>query len=259
MLCPLCNNKSKYSFSTQYVKVRKCLNSTCGHLFAESPSPTQGEMSYSESEMMEFSVFRKKNARWFERNHQIIDYLIQKTALRPGGKILDLGSGTGHMAKSFIEKGFDAVCVEPSNEGRKILTEYELVNYPYLHSIPDREKFDAIMLSEVIEHLPSPVETLKEAKGRLTDRGIIFITTPCSRGIKAILRLKNSAAYAERTHIHFFTSKSLAKSFQLAGFSKYERQNVDFMVPGRSSLMKNLDKVLYYVDLNPHLIYLGFN
>jgi hypothetical protein len=24
MLCPLCNSESKYSFSTQYVKVRKC-------------------------------------------------------------------------------------------------------------------------------------------------------------------------------------------------------------------------------------------
>ena len=259
MLCPLCNSESKYSFSTQYVKVRKCLNSTCGHLFAESPSQNQGEMSYQESDMMEFSVFRQKNALWFDLNHKIVDYLIQNTALRPGGKILDLGSGTGHMAKSFIEKGFEAVCVEPSKEARKILTKYELVNYPYLNDIPEVEKFDAIVLSEVIEHLPDPVEILKEAKERLANLGVIFITTPCVRGIKSILRLKNSAAYAEPTHIHFFTSNSLEKCLQLAGFPNYQRHHLDFMVPGRSPLLKTIDRILYPLDLNPHLIYLVLN
>ena len=257
MLCPLCNSESQYSFSTRYVKVRKCLNSSCGHLFAESPSPNQGEMTYQESDM-EFSVFRQKNAVWFDRNYKIVDYLVQNTALCPGGKILDLGSGTGHIAKSFIEKGFEAVCVEPSKEGRKILTKYELVNYPYLNDIPEAEKFDAIVLSEVIEHLPSPVEVLKEAKVRLSDRGIIFMTTPCARGLKAILRLKNSAAYAEPTHIHFFTSKSLEKCLELAGFSKSQRHDLDFMVPGRSALLKTIDRILYSIDLNPHLIYLAY-
>ena len=259
MLYPLCNSESKYSFSTQYVRIRKCLNSSCGHLFAESPSQTQGEMTYSESDMMEFSVFRQKNALWFDRNHKIVDYLVNNIAFSLGGKIIDLVSGTGNMAKSFIEKGFEAVCVEPSNEGRKILTKYELVNYSYMNDIPQGEKFDAIVLSEVIEHLSDPVQTLKEAKGRLSDRGIIFITTPRARGIKAILRLKNSAAYAEPTHIHFFTSKSLEKCFQLSSFSSYQRHHLDFMVPGRSLVLKTIDKILYPLDLNPHLIYLVFN
>lgn len=258
MLCPLCNSKSKYSFSTQYVKVRKCLNSTCGHLFAESPSPNQGVWTYKELDM-EFSVFREKNAVWFDRNYKIIDYILGQRSIDPGAKVLDLGSGTGHIAKSFIERGFDAICVEPSHEARKVLNKYGLVNYPYLSDVPDEERFEIIMLSEVIEHLPSPVEVLKEAQGRLNKQGMIFISTPCSRGLKSILKRESSAAYSDPTHIHFFTSNSLETCFKLAGFSTYQRHYLDFMVPGRSLWLKKIDRFLYSLDLNPHLIYMAFN
>ncbi|NER33268.1 MAG: class I SAM-dependent methyltransferase [Oscillatoria sp. SIO1A7] len=233
------------------MKVRQCLNDQCKHKFAESPFLSEGGvMSYSESD--KFSVLK-------QRNFQMIDYFLQQGYLRVGSKVLDLGSGEGHIARAFVERDFDVSCVEPSNSARKILDSYGLVNYPKITDIPSEVKYDLILLVEVIEHFNFPIDALNEAKSRLTDDGVIFVTTPCAESLKSRLKPEKAAAYMEQTHLHFFSSRSLEYCFQSAGFSKFQRYYLDWMIPNRSKAMKTIDRLLYPLDLNSHLTYFACN
>lgn len=259
MQCPLCNFvESKPLFETQHAKVRKCLNPGCGHLLADSPAPNQGVWTFTEEEL-DYAEFRQAHSQWFERNYKLAEYFTQKAFLPRNGKVMDLGSGRGHIASSFVERGFDVVCVEPNELARKTLTKHGLVNYEYLTDVPPHLKFDAIIMSEVIEHVPSPVDVLKDAKNHLTQNGFIFVTTPRATSLKAFLNRNKSCAYLDPTHIHFFTSRTLEKCFQLAGFSSYKSQYLDFLVPERTGVRKNIDKVLFSLNLYGQLAYFVLN
>ncbi|MCT7965938.1 class I SAM-dependent methyltransferase [Laspinema sp. D1] len=250
MKCPLCHSESKPVFNTEYAKVNQCLNISCKHKFNTESLPRGGVMDYSGAD--DFSIYR-------QRNLEMIDYLLNQGYLNTQAKVLDLGCGEGHIAQTFSDRKFDVTCVELSSSARKILDQRGLVNYPTTQDIPPDIRFDLILMIEVIEHLKSPVSVIKEAKNRLTDKGIIFVTTPCADGLKARLFPEKSEAYQEPTHLHFFSSQSLNSCFQIAGFSEFQRFYLPWIIPNRSPVLKTLDKLLYGIDLNSHLTYFLFN
>ena len=253
MLCPLCGSQSQDAFKTQHTQVKKCSNPSCGHLFSENHLSQTGEMDYSET--VDFSKFR-------ERNFKMIDYLFQQGYLSQGDKVLDLGSGSGHIARTFVERGIDVVCVEASHSGRKILDSLGLVNYASINDIPIDQTFNLILMIEVIEHLSFPIQALTHIRTRLTDNGVIFITTPCGQSLKPIFnleKLKTSPAYIEKTHLHFFSKHSLESCFHSAGLSHYQREYLSWMVPDKSSLRDFIDRVKCYLDWDAHLTYFVFN
>ncbi len=88
------------------------------------------------------------------------------------------------------------------------------------------------------------------------------MTTPCGKSLKPMHdmeEIENSAAFSEKTHLHFFSRRSLEKCFQLAGFSKYKRQYLNWMIPGKSKIGDLIDRAKYYLDWDAHLTYFIFN
>lgn len=250
MICPICQSPSQEAFETRYALVKRCKNKSCRHLFSESYSVDQGVVEYSEDD--DFSKF-------YNRNNSFIDYLLAQSYLPENGKILDLGSGNGHIAKAFLDKGFDVTCIEVSESARKILSSVGLKNYPNLSSIPDGQLYDAILMVEVIEHITSPIEFLSEARQFLAPSGFMFLSTPCSSGLKAILNREHSQVFAIPEHIHFFNSKSLEKCLCNSEFSRFHRMHLNFMVPGESRSKKALNRALYHLNLHSHLTYFILN
>ncbi|AFY82265.1 methyltransferase family protein [Oscillatoria acuminata PCC 6304] len=208
-------------------------------------------MDYSTSDSENFLIYQN-------RNFQMIDYLLNQGYVEPGSKVLDFGCGEGNIAQSFSDRNFDVTGVELSESGRTILDKRGLVNYPEIREIPPERRFDLILMIEVIEHLELPLSLLQEAKNRLTEQGIIFVTTPCANSLKTRIVPEKAEPYREPTHIQFFSSQSLELCFQKAGFSKFKRFYLPWMIPNRSPLMKMLDRLLYGIDLNSHLTYFLF-
>jgi len=250
MICPICQSPSQGTFKTRYALVKRCKNRSCNHLFSEIHFVDQGVMEYSEE--ADFSKF-------YKRNNSFVDYLISRSYLPAKAKVLDLGSGTGHIAKTFLDRGFDLTCIELSESARKILGSMGLKNYPDLSKIPNGQLYDAILMVEVIEHITLPVEFLSEARNFLAPGGFMFLSTPCSSGLKAIFNREQSQAFSVPEHIHFFNSESLERCLHSSGFSQFHREHLNFMVPGESSLKKALNRALYTLNLHSHLTYFPLN
>ncbi len=86
--------------------------------------------------------------------------------------------------------------------------------------------FDVIYLNDVLEHLVDPYSILKRLKSKLKNNGVIISSIPNIRYHKAFMSLifKKDWDYKDhgvldRTHLRFFTKKSIKKMYNNAGYT----------------------------------------
>jgi ubiquinone/menaquinone biosynthesis C-methylase UbiE len=119
-----------------------------------------------------------------------IDWVIEKLKHIPnGGTILDVGSGPQPFKKHcshlhYVSQDFSQYSPEENPSG------LHLENWQYskqdiisdILSIPREDSsFDAILCTEVFEHIPSPIDAIKELSRLLKPNGFLILTAPfCS-------------------------------------------------------------------------------
>lgn len=82
--------------------------------------------------------------------------------------------------------------------------------------------FDAVLLSEVVEHLHETPAILRECHRLLRRGGYVLITTPNLWDIRrplAWLTRRTWSGYTDPTHINLFTPARLRRTLSAAGFS----------------------------------------
>lgn len=147
-------------------------------------------------------------------------------------RVLDLGAGNGGMCGDLLTQGFDVVGVEYDAQGVEIAR----AAYPSIPfhrcSVEDdpalllqRERsFDAVISTEVIEHLYSPHKLPQFARGVLKEGGYLIVTTPYHGYLKNLaLALtghwdKHHTALWHGGHIKFFSRDTLTALLQENGF-----------------------------------------
>lgn len=115
------------------------------------------------------------------RTRRYQDWNIARRLLKQSDDVryLDVGCATGTHVQIFTDLGLDACGVDPSEQpillgqqaGRNLyLGTLDEVNFP-------SESFDLISSYEVIEHVPNPVEFLKEITRVLKPGGVLILGT----------------------------------------------------------------------------------
>jgi len=101
-----------------------------------------------------------------------------------GGRILDVGCGTGHGTSHLAESATTAVGIDLSAQAiRYARRQYRSPNLRFLRmnaeslAFPDRN-FDFIITSENLEHLHDQRANIREMARVLTDEGMLLLATP---------------------------------------------------------------------------------
>jgi 2-polyprenyl-3-methyl-5-hydroxy-6-metoxy-1,4-benzoquinol methylase len=93
-------------------------------------------------------------------------------------RLLDYGSGFGSWAQSATDAGFTVVAYEPSSEravkNNNSITFQVITDYDTLKN----EKFDAIIMVQVLEHTQNPLAILRGLKVFCHAYTMIYITVP---------------------------------------------------------------------------------
>jgi SAM-dependent methyltransferase len=122
---------------------------------------------------------------WYTAKQQIVLHLLRRYLTpAPDGarrRIVDLGCGCGAML-ARLEVEFDAVGVDGSLQAIKFCerrgVKAELGQLLGEDLKLPREHFDAVLLLDVLEHLPDDVAAVRSAAGVLKPGGIIISTVP---------------------------------------------------------------------------------
>lgn len=170
-----------------------------------------------------------------------------------GGSLLELGAGTGLVARSLIAGGLrfdDYVASDHSERALAPLAE-GLAGTGARTRCLDAERlpddlvgrFDAILMVALIEHLVDPLRAMQQVARLLRPGGFVYIDTP--NIAKYTRRVKLACGYFPATasrreglvrydgqpvdlhdegHLHYFTYRSLARMLtERCGFARVEK------------------------------------
>lgn len=151
--------------------------------------------------------------------------LVPKNAER----VLELGCGDGSFAKAYCEgKKIEYWGIELEKSAAAKATHLHKViskrAEEALAELPERH-FDLLVCNDVLEHLPNPEATLRALHTKLKPGAQLFLSVPNVRFLPVLLELflKKDFRYRDegvldRTHLRFFTEKSLQRFIQDSGF-----------------------------------------
>lgn len=152
-----------------------------------------------------------------ERALQAQKLLKLVARVRPGGRLVDIGAGSGILVEQALLQGYDATGVEPSTwlyeQGRSRSLPLHLGTFPHPDIPPG---IDVVTLVDVIEHVSDPVGLLREIQEQLADDGVGLVVTPDVSSIAAKLLGKRWWHY-RIAHIGYFNQQTLVRALRRAG------------------------------------------
>lgn len=142
----------------------------------------------------------------------------------PPLKLLDVGCGTGVLSRLLVEKGYDVIGIDISENAINKCKNKGL--NAYQQDLSEKllfrdEEFDGILMSEVIEHIADTFFVLHELNRVLKTGGVFILTTPNSAFITRRLRYligKTSTETQNFSHLRFFNKKLLTRIVKEANY-----------------------------------------
>jgi 2-polyprenyl-3-methyl-5-hydroxy-6-metoxy-1,4-benzoquinol methylase len=134
------------------------------------------------------------------------------------GKLLDIGCGKGGFLAMMRDAYWDVLGVEPDRVPRRIAQ--QLFGVPVVRETTGLadECFDAVTMSHVIEHVPNPIELLKECSRLLKPGGKLVIITPNIESLGRLIFQSSWALLDPPRHVFLFSLSTLETCVQKAGF-----------------------------------------
>ncbi len=137
------------------------------------------------------------------------------------GRLLDVGTSYGYLVKAALDQGWEATGIEFDNtrveEARRRFG-LELVQTK-VEDFESSEKFDLIILEEVLEHIIDPVALLSHCKRLLRDeRSRIFVSVPNYESLSRKIFNGLQRTWSP-VHVQFFTARTVQRAAKAAGLS----------------------------------------
>ena len=169
----------------------------------------------------------------FEKAYHFIKRFMLKKKLQlissrvHQGSLLDIGAGTGDFLKQAKNEGWKVTGIEPSPDARRKASEKGIDLFQNIDSV-STQKFDAITMWHVLEHVPDLQYQIEWLKYHLNEKGVLFVAVPNFNSLDAKHYKNFWAAWDVPRHLHHFSTKSIKILFEAHGFILEETKPLIF-------------------------------
>lgn len=145
-----------------------------------------------------------------------------------GSSVLEIGPSSGYMTKVLVERGCTVDAIELNRRDAekaarhcRTLVVGSAEDDESYHRLSDR--YDVVLMADVLEHLRSPESALRQARRRLAPDGHAIVSLPNIAYWKMRLDLLRGhfeykdVGLLDRTHLRFFTLRTAVHLFQEQG------------------------------------------
>ena len=223
-----------YTVSKEDFQIVSC--KSCGFKFT-NPRPSDEVIGdyYKSEEYVSHSNTKKgliNRVYHWVRNYTLGKKLALVSRHVSRGTILDYGCGTGMFLSVCQNAGWKCYGMEPDSGARTIAGEQGLKqifeNKQDLSQASASEKFDAITLWHVLEHVTDMDATLSFFKEKLAAKGTLIIAVPNYKSYDAAHYKRFWAAYDVPRHLHHFSQETMQKLLAKGGFHLVETHPMKF-------------------------------
>lgn len=198
----------------------------CGLIY-QNPRPSPTVLAGYYPDDYPPHVVGKKPTLWGRLDIKLA-YAKRIRALRrfsTGGRLLDIGCGTGGFLRAVSEGGWEVYGLEPSVRAAKVAA--EVCGAPVITArledadVPP-EFFDVVTLWDVLEHLHDPRAGLAKASRTLKAGGLLVVSTPDFDSPDRKLFGKYWFGYDLPRHLYIFDRRTLTALLDQVGFKVLE-------------------------------------
>lgn len=224
ILCPcgMYSRTKHTTFNKGETDYHTCTN--CGLVFREK-YPTTQELERIYEAAYCFEYIKAKKTEQESGDYAIRSYsrFLASKLIFPGMRVLDFGSGTGCMVEELSREGIFAEGLEYSSSARAHCERTRGIRLLSGHDPIKQNTYDLVTMIEVIEHLTDLTGTLKALHNALKPGGLIFLTTPNRKGLRALVERGSWREARKKFHLSLFDWHSLFYHLQANGFEDVQR------------------------------------
>jgi 2-polyprenyl-3-methyl-5-hydroxy-6-metoxy-1,4-benzoquinol methylase len=166
--------------------------------------------------------YHDKPSRWSSHSRIV----ARLNVLPVYNKVLDVGTATGMLARMCQNKTLHFFGVESNASWAQIASPfYEKILIQSIDAIAEDflKGYDAVILGDVLEHLSAPDAVLQRLVNLQSPESLFIISVPNVANLWVRLSLLfgrwdyTDRGILDRTHLHFFTRKSLMRMVKETG------------------------------------------
>lgn len=209
--CPLCGSGVSQRFRFSLLRCADCGLVVDAAVFHPCAAQHLNEEAFGDGYTIERSFW----VRWFERMKNRRYLMNLRRARVSGGRLLEVGVGSGAFLRAARDAGFQAEgCDLSASLSRRV---NETTGIP-VHGVPlerlPRASYDVVAMHHVLEHVSDPIGFLRAARDRLKPGGVLHVAVPNVACWEA--RLPGWNSY-EPYHMLYFTRDALSRAAKKSG------------------------------------------
>lgn len=168
-------------------------------------------------------------------------------ALGAGSRFLDAGAGCGFFSKAAAARGFNVTAIELNEKSRdvfKLMNSFDALNLAFDDSFSAEYagKFDVVLLTQVLEHIPMDSKPVENIHRLLSPNGICAIAVPHFTSSISVLQGRKDMFICPPEHLNFFTIRGLDALFRANRFSAIKHETIS-----------RFDKAKVYAKIKPSI------
>jgi 2-polyprenyl-3-methyl-5-hydroxy-6-metoxy-1,4-benzoquinol methylase len=235
--CDLCGSNEKIYVKTENgFPISRCKN--CSFVYVSRIPPVEDGKVIGEYYQGTEEEIASSKARY----EKVSEFLLNELRrLRPQkGTLLDVGCGYGFFLLAAQKKGWQVYGTELSRLAVAYAREQQNLPNVFFSDLSDIEfsvnEFDAINLTNVLEHVPSPMQILENCQRRMATDGVLLIRVPnmdfynLKERFNSILKFAGLVsggglcylASPPPSHLVGFSSRTMKKYFEKVGLKTVE-------------------------------------
>ena len=181
----------------------------CHHMFARS---------FPEKLFLHNDSPREPNPMFFSYYSNIFDRIARYTQ---GAKLFEVGIGACECLLAAQEVGLDAFGIDVIDRHVRLAREKFGLNALAADFVEyeSDEKYDIIIMGDVLEHVSDPVLAMHKAHSLLGDGGALWVSTPNFDSAFSVTSGHNDAMKRQQYHLNYFSRRSFFLLLEKCGFS----------------------------------------